>query len=191
MSSALWNYRTGAAAWRGLLIAATLLALAGCGGSKAVQIRAPDYADHSARTLAIAPVDDLFVNDDSQLADAIGVELAKRGYSVVDAKGTAALLAKYGISPVEVLAPKTLTALGKEGVDAVVSVSSEGSVMGGPGMRHAKARVTSTRTAKDIGEIDWNNSWGGMPGSPADYTMRKGPAGAAREIAEELAKLLG
>jgi hypothetical protein len=180
---------------RRLLITAALLAVAGCGGSSVLQIKAPEYVEHSARSLAVAPSiafsDDLFGDDSTRLADAVGVELAKHGYSVIDAKGTMAVLAKYDIPPVDDLTPKALEFLGRNGVDAVLSVKSSSASMGGPGMRHVKATLTSTSTGKEIGEIDWNNSWGGMPGSPADYTMRKGPADAAREIADALAKLLG
>jgi hypothetical protein len=191
MSSALWNYRINAAAWRSLLMTATVLAIAGCAGSKTVQTKTPEYTAHSARTLAIAPSNDLFVNDSAQLADTIGVELRKRGYSVVDTNGTTALLAKYNIAPVDGLAPQALTAFGKDGVDAIVSVNSKAADIGGPGMRYVKATVTSARTSKEIGVINWTNSWGGMPGSLADHMARKSPAAAAQEIADALANLLG
>lgn len=190
MSSCLWNSQLSAVGWRILWIV-TLLLLAGCGGSNTVQVKSPEYADHSVRTLAVlAPPDDLFDNKISQLADAIGVELARRSYSVVDAKAATALLAKDGISPASVLTPQALAALDKAGADAVLSVTSLPG-MGGPEMRHVKISITSTRTSKEIGSIQWNNSWGGMPESPADYVMRKGPAEAAPEIAEALARLLG
>ena len=170
---------------------ATLLAIAGCGGSRAVPIKAPEYSDHSVRTLTIAPSQDLFEKDSNKLGDAIGVELAKLGYSVVDENQATELLAKYDISPVHIFDPSALAALQKEGIDAVLWVSSATSSIGGPDMRHVTVRLTSTSTSKKIGEIDWHNAWGGMPGSPADYTMRKGVTAAAREIAEALAKLLG
>ena len=165
--------------------------LEGCGGTSVVQSKASDYADHSIRTLAIAPPSSLFANDSSQLADAVGAELAKHGYTVVDSMQTAAHLARLNIPPANVLGAPALAALEHEGIDAVFTVQSIGSVMGGPGMRHAKARVFSTHLSKQIAEVDWNNAWGGMPGSLADYTMRKGLEGASREIADDLAKLLG
>jgi hypothetical protein len=110
---------------------------------------------------------------------------------VVEARAVTALLANHKVNLAAVPAPQELAALREEGVEAVLSVSSTGSGIGGPRMRHVKVRVTSTRTSTMIGEIDWNNSWGGMPGSPADAIMRKGPAEAAPEIAEALTKLLG
>jgi len=190
MPWALGRSPANAAAWRRSWCTAILLAATGCGGSKYEQIKAPDYADGSVRSLAIAPSDSLF-GDGSQLADAVGAELGKRGFTVVDTTGAAVLLSKYGISQVDVRAPEALAALGKEGVDAILSVSSTAATMGGPGMRHVKVRLISTRTSKEIGGIDWHNAWGGVPGSPADFTMRKGLADAAQEIAEALAKLLG
>jgi hypothetical protein len=179
------KYRIGGMLRRSMLIAAAVAVLTGCAGSSAVEVKGTDYTAHSVRVLAIAPPN---INDSSELGDAVGVELAKHGYTVVD---TMAILAKYDLPPKNALDPREMEALKKEGIDAVVSVSSVGSVMGGPGMRHANAKVISTSTSRQIGEIDWNNSWGGMPGSLADYMMRKGVAGAAREIADALAKLLG
>jgi hypothetical protein len=174
---------------------ATLLLIAGCGGSKSVEVREPDYVDHSVRTLAISPssdlVNDLFGNVDTQLADAIGAQLAQRGYTVINAQATMAIVKKDGIPPADGLTPEALSAMGREGIDAALSVTSESSVMGGPAMRHVRAKLISTHTGKEVGEINWSNSWGGMPGSPADYTMRKGLDAAAKEIAEALAKLLG
>jgi hypothetical protein len=170
---------------------AVLLVIAGCAGSKSVETKASDYVAHSVRTLAIAPSDDLFIKDSGQLADMIGAGLTIQGYSVVDEKATIALLAKYNISSVDVLAPQALAALAKEGVDAVMSVTSKSADIGGPTMRYVKATVTSVRTSKEIGQIDWTNSWGGMPGSPADHMARKNPAAAAKEIVAALVKLLG
>jgi hypothetical protein len=58
-------------------------------------------------------------------------------------------------------------------------------------MRSVAVTVNSTRTSGMIGGINWKNSWGGMPGSPADMVMRKGLNEAAHEIAKALAKQLG
>ena len=195
MSMVTWKYRIPAVAWRSLVITGLLLLVAGCGASKSVETKAPDYVARSARTLAIAPTDelvnDLFGNNSNQLAEAIGGELIRRGYSVIDANGATSLLAKNGVSRAPVLNPQALAALAKDGVDAVVSVSAEASVIGGPPMRHVKTKVTSTRTQREIGTVEWHNAWGGMPGSPADYMSRKGMPAAAKEIADALAKLLG
>jgi hypothetical protein len=192
MLSGLWKAQINAAAWRNLAIITTLLAITGCGGSSVVQTRAPDYVDHTARTLAIAPADDLFAKGNIQLANTIGEELARRGYSIVDSTATMRILANNRIASVDVLSPQALTVLANQGIDAILSVStSEAGGIGGPDMRHVKAKLTSTHTASQIGEINWNNSWGGMPGSPADYVMRKGSAEAARAVAEAVAKLLG
>jgi len=101
-----------------------------------------------------------------------------------------ALLAKHGIPPVEGLTPKALKVLEKAGVDAVLSLKAMSAGIGGPNMRKVRARLTNTRNGKELGGIDWNNAWGGMPGSPADYAMRKNVTDAVREIAGALAKLL-
>ena len=187
-----WKNRIDAATWRNLAIMATLLALTGCGGSSTVETKAPGYVSHSAHTLAIAPPDDLFAKGDMQLANIIGEELTKRGYAVVDSTATMRVLANNRIASVDVLSPQAMAVMAKEGVDAVLSVTtSQAGGIGGPDMRHVNAKLTSTHTSGQIGEIVWNNSWGGMPGSPADYMMRKSSTDAARAIADALAKLLG
>ena len=48
-------------------------------------------------------------------------------------------------------------------------------------MRYVKVRIISTSTGKEIGGLDWQNSWAGMPGSPADYVNRKGVDWRARK----------
>jgi len=183
--------RINAAAWSSLLIAVAFVIVAGCGTSKVNEVKAPEYADHSVRTLVIAPNEDSFVDDSSMLADAIGAELVKRGYAVVGTREATVFLAKYNVIPADMLTPRGLAALAKEKVDAVLAVSSAPSKLGGSGMRHVDVTVTSTSTLQKIGEIDWTNSWGGIPGSPADWMMHKDLPAAAKEIAAALAKLLG
>lgn len=169
--------------------------LAACGGSSVVPTKDPEYVGHTVRVIAIAPPESLVstgsMAEGGVLGDDIGAELAKHGYKIVDAMAAAAILDKNDVTSLLALAPRGLAALEKDGIDAVLTVKSASSTIGGPGMRHVTARINSTHSSKVIASVDWNNSWGGMPGSLADYTMRKGAAAAAQEIAEALAKLLG
>ena len=73
----------------------------------------------------------------------------------------------------------------------MVLVKSTSASIGGPEMRHVMIDVTSTRTGGPIGHLQWNNAWSGMPGSMADYVQRDSLDTAAKEIADDLAKLLG
>ncbi len=176
---------------RGLLVGGASLALTACAGSTAVQTRAPDYVGHSVRTVAMAPPDELFDTDTVKLTAGIGANLSKLGYTVIDSHATATLLAKNNVEPVNLLKPPGLTACKAAGIDAILTVNSAPADIGGPAMRYVNVTVTSTQTQQQIGEIRWRNAWAGMPGSPADYTVRKGADTAAQEIAENLAKLLG
>lgn len=172
--------------------------VAGCGPSRVTQVEVGDYvAAHSVRTLGIASSGDLVATvtntTTNVLADAIGAEMAKRGYSVVDSRAATEMLAKRNINAVDWLTPQGLAVLKESGVDALLSVSSTGSSVccqGGAQMRYVKVTLTNTSTSKMIGEINWNNSWAGMPGSIDDWIMRKGPAKAAPEIAKAVAEML-
>ena len=171
--------KLGVFARHSFLICVTALAIAGCAGSSSVESRDPGFVEHSIRTIAIEPPDDLF--DDGRLAQSIGVQLAKRGYSVNDAPQTRALLEKANVKALDILAPDGLAALRKNGVDGVLSINAAPASMGGPPMRYVKVRIISTSTGKEIGGLDWQNSWAGMPGSPADYVNRKGVNRRARK----------
>jgi hypothetical protein len=176
---------------RQCLLLLAVFAIAGCGASKVGLIAAPKADAHRVQSLIVTPADGLFAQDNTMLAYAIGAELAKRGYTVVDTREATALLTKQNVNPADVLTPPGLATLRNGGIDAVLSVTSVGSPIGGSGMRNVAVTVNSTRTSGMIGGINWKNSWGGMPGSPADMVMRKGLNEAALEIAEALAKQLG
>jgi len=186
-----WSWWFNTRGRRALLISGPILALAGCGGSKIATVKG--NGARGGKTIAVSPPQspDSLINSGSELADAIGTELAARGFVVLDIAATAARLRKYDIPSGYALTKQGLSTLRKENVDSVLTVSSTATVAGGPSMRHVQARLTSTATAEEIGGVNWDNSWGGMPGSPADFTMRKDVATAAKEIASELVKLLG
>ena len=176
----------------GLLFAAALPLLMGCGSSKTMVVKTPEQTGQIVRTLATAPSGDPdhLINVGSQLADYVGAELSRRGYTVIDVASTIALMRRHDIPSGYASASQGMAALAEEKVDAILVVNSSSSQIGGPQMRHVNAKVVSVRTAKDVAGVEWHNAWGGMPGSPADYTMRKGPAEAAKEIAAALANAL-
>ena len=169
---------------------ALALGVAGCAPSRSVDVRGSGYVAGSVHTLAIPPENDLFSKGGDELTDLIGSALAGHGYTVLNENATAALLAKANLTPSALDTPEGLAALNKAGVGGILRVSSSASRMGGPGMRHVRATVNSTRTTDQICEVDWTNSWSGMPGSTADHVMRKGAESAAEEIADHLAKPL-
>ncbi len=156
-----------------------LLALAGCASSKVSMAPAVIRASHPVQVIAMAPGGGL-------LADAVAVELSNRGYMVIDPAATSNLMVRINLSEVEVARPEGLMKLKDQGVDAYLTVRAAGSGDNRPDS--ASARLVSTHNNRLIAGVSWQNGWGGMEGSVADRTMRKGLSEAAIEIAEALGK---
>ncbi|HET8998000.1 MAG TPA: hypothetical protein VFN42_15125 [Acetobacteraceae bacterium] len=178
---------------RGLVVlVATVMLVAACGGMHVLEDRNPDYAAHTPiHTVFLVAPEDLFADQSTNLVQALGGELAKHGYTVVSTLQIASFLPGHDTSVPGVLSPDSLHALVDHQVDAVLVLRTGAALMGASEIRHAKVAATSTRTQKAIGDIQWDNAWGGMPGSPADHMMRRGPETVAHEIADALARLLG
>jgi hypothetical protein len=122
------------------------------------------------------------------LADAIGVELANRGYTVIDTQETSALLVRFNASELEILSPRSLSGLRDQGIDGVLAVKAAFSRDDRP--QSASVRLNSTYTSQVLAGVSWQNGWGGGSGSIADRVMRKDIADAAREIVDSLVQRL-
>lgn len=163
---------------------ATLLALiilSGCASSKISTIPVSGRLSTSVRVIAFDPGGGL-------LADAVGVELSNRGFTVLDSATTSKLMTRLNLNEVEIATPVGLEKLKSQGVDAYPTVRAAGGH--DQQVQSASARVNSTDTGQVVAGITWQNGWGGEAGSIADRTMRKGLAEAAAEIAEALVKSL-
>ncbi|MCX7361242.1 MAG: hypothetical protein NTV97_05110 [Alphaproteobacteria bacterium] len=160
------------------------LLLSGCGGTKISTLPATPAETLSSpvRVIALAPNGGL-------LADAVGVELANRGYTVVDAADTSSMMVRFNMNEVEVQRPENLRKFRGQGIDAFLNVRASGAAYDGQ-PQGASARVVSTETGKLLAGVTWQNAWGGQMGSIADRTMRKGLNEAATEIANALAASL-
>jgi hypothetical protein len=157
--------------------------LVACAGSRISTVSLGDgrKVDHPVKTIAMAPSGGLF-------ADAIAVELANRGFHVIDTAQTSQLLVRLNLNEVEVTQPQNLARLRDGGIDAYLSARAAAGYDGRP--QSASVRVNSTYNGTIIAGLSWQNGWGGMAGSMADRTMRKDLVQAAIEIAEELTKRL-
>jgi hypothetical protein len=156
-----------------------LLLLSACGGSKISQTVRPAPLSHPLRSIALAPSGGL-------LADAIGVELANRGYVVIDTQQTSALLIRVNASELELLSPRSLTGFREQGIDAILAVKAAFARDDRP--QSASVRLNSTYTSQVLAGVSWQNGWGGRSGSIADRVMRQDTADAAREIVDGLVK---
>lgn len=162
-------------------IAAALLAvslLGACSGAKVSSVKPNAAATHTVRAVAFAP-------GGGVLADAVGVELAARGFVIIDTHQLTGMMGRIGVNEVELYQPAGLQALREQGIDALLSVRSSASPDGTP--QNASARVTSTHNGQVIAGATWQNGWGGMSGSIADRVMRQDIAEAAAKIAHTLA----
>ncbi|CAN7780840.1 hypothetical protein LJR296_007991 [Cupriavidus necator] len=119
------------------------------------------------------------------MADAVGVELANRGFTIIDPSSTSNMMIRLNLNEVEVAKPEGLTKLREQGIDALLIVRTVGGYDQQP--QSASARMNSTQSGQLLAGVTWQNGYGGMAGSPADRVMRKGLSEAAIEIADALA----
>jgi len=151
--------------------------LVGCASSRLSTLPVSGKVSHPIKAIALAP-------DGGLLADAVGVELSNKGFTVVDSVATSKLMVRLNLNEVKVAKPEGLAKLKDQGIDAFLTVRAAGGYDQQP--QSASARINSTHTGQVIAGISWQNGWGGQAGSIADRTMRKGLAEAAAEIADAL-----
>lgn len=121
------------------------------------------------------------------LADAIGIELFNRGFTVMDTNQFSSFMVRHNMTELEFSQPQNLKLIKEEGIDAILMVKSVAGHDQKP--QSATVRLNSTENwGKIIAGISWKNGWGGRPGSIADRTMRKDVPGAAKQIVQELLK---
>jgi len=120
------------------------------------------------------------------LADAIGVELFNRGYTIFDTNQMSNMLVTLNLSEIEMMTPKSLKLIHDRGIDAIISVKAVSGSDGNP--QSASIRINSTSTGEILAGLSWQNGWGGQEGSILDRSMRKGLAESAKEIVNYLIK---
>jgi len=118
------------------------------------------------------------------LAEAIGIELFNRGFTVIDTNEMSNLMMRYNLTEIEISKPQNLQTLKQAGIDAIMTVKSVSGVDNKP--QSASVRLNSTDTWEIIAGVSWENGWGGQAGSVLDRSKRKDITGAAEEIANAL-----
>lgn len=118
------------------------------------------------------------------LADAVGVELASRGFHVVDAQATVSLMARLNLDEFDVSMPAGLAQLKSQGIDSVLIVRSVGGRDQIP--ESASARLQATSDGEVLSGANWQN---GRSSDPNIAEMvRAGLAVSARQIADGLVR---
>ena len=163
------------------LTLSTLWILAGCASSKVSSLPVSSTTKQSVKVIAFAP-------GGGVLADAIGVELSNRGFTVIDSSATSSMMIRLNLNEVEIAKPEGLSKLKNQGIDAILVVRTAGGQDDNP--QSASARMNSTQNGQVLAGVTWQNGFGGQAGSMADRVMRKGLADAAAEIASALAERL-
>lgn len=155
-----------------------LAIITGCASSKLSTIPVSGKLSAPVKVVALDPGGGL-------LADAVGVELSNRGFTVLDPATTSKLMARLNLNEIEISTPVGFDKLKAQGVDAYLTVRAAGGY--DQQIQSASARMNSTDTGQVVAGITWQNGWGGQAGSIMDRTMRKGLAEAAADIADALA----
>jgi hypothetical protein len=151
--------------------------LGACASSKISSAPVANQAKHNVRSIAFMPGGGL-------LADAVGVELANRGLTVIDSASTSSMMIRLNLNEIEITRPEGLAKFKEQGIDAVLVVRGGGGYDQLP--QSATARMNSTHNGQVLAGVTWQNGFGGMAGSPADRVMRRGLSDAANEIASAL-----
>lgn len=133
------------------------------------------------RTIAISPSSGMF-------GDAVGIELANKGFVVIDGQQSAQMLAVSGMSEFQLYLPESARQFANKGVDAILAVRATAGYDGNPD--NATIKLVSLKDGKIVVGANWQNGGGGARGSPADAIARTGMASAAAKIAETVAEAI-
>jgi hypothetical protein len=151
-----------------LVMLSLLWLLDACAAGRVMPVGRFPSIDPPLKTIALAPNGGIF-------AYVIGIELAGRGYTIVDTGATLALSVWMQKSHHDLLSPEVMAELKAHGIDAVLVVQKTDGKDGLP--QTAQIRLHSTAPVADIGGVDWQNSW-----------IRRGLLESAQEIAAAMSQ---
>ncbi|MEQ1919031.1 MAG: caspase family protein [Elusimicrobiota bacterium] len=167
-----------------LIMLLTLQFTAACGGSKVIVTGTPTPPKTPLRLIAISA-------NQNEFTQKFGEDLSQRGYGILDPQRTSTLLGKLDLENSDLMDAATLTELKNRRIDAIMKIVVEMTPTRADLLDKVKISVIGTGAGELLAGIDWTNSWGGMPGSPADSGMRLNIPNAARAVAVALTKQLG
>lgn len=155
------------------------LFLIGCAGSRLNISKSATVFD--LKTIALMP-------GGGVLADAIGIELLRYGFDIIDPATITSCMVRLNLTEIEFALPQNLKKLADEGIDAVLLVKSVSGYDNRP--NSASIKLVSTATGRLLIGATWQTGKGGALGSPADAMMRKDISAAAHEIATGIGNAL-
>ena len=151
-----------------LAVLALVWLLHGCAAARVIPVGHFPSIDPPLKTIALAPNSGIF-------ADIIGIELAGRGYTIVDTGATLALLVLMQKTQDDLFNPEVMARFKEHGIDAVLVVQKTDGKDGLP--QTVQIRLHSTEPVADVSGVDWTNSW-----------IRRGMLESAEEIAAAMSQ---
>jgi hypothetical protein len=165
-----------------LLLSLTCLMVTGCATAPQVNVvRSQAPLESPIRTIALMP-------SGGVLADAIGLELLRFAFNVIDTGKISGLMIRDNLNEIEVTQPQNLSRLYNDGIDAVILVKSVAGYDGRP--QSASVKIVHTKTGQLVAGANWQNGRGGVQGSAMDQDARVDLAAAAKQIANALGQSL-
>ena len=160
----------------------SLIAMAGLVGCQSPAISS-NVQKSSSRitTIAISPSSGMF-------GDAVGIELANRGITVIDSGQAASMLLTAGMEEFQIYRPDKAKPIVDKGVDAILSVRASVGYDNRPDS--ATVKLVNLKDGKIVVGANWQNGRGGARGSPADAGARVGIVDAAKMIADTVTEAL-
>lgn len=164
-----------------LVLSLTCLMVTGCAAPQLNVVRSQTPLESPIRTIALMP-------SGGVLADAIGLELLRFGFNVIDTGKISGLMIRDNLNEIEVTQPQNLSRLYNDGIDAVILVRSVAGYDGRP--QSASVKIVHTKTGQLVAGVNWQNGRGGVQGSMADQDARVDLVVAAQQIANALGQSL-
>src|SRR3990167_2439648 len=164
-----------------VLLSLTSLMVTGCAAPQVNVVRSKAPLESPIRTIALMPSGGI-------LADAIGLELLRFGFNIIDTGKVSSLMIRANLTEIEITQPHNLSRLFTDGIDAVILVKSVAGYDGRP--QSASVKIVHTQTGQLIAGANWQNGRGGVQGSQADQNARVDLAIAAQQIADSLGQAL-
>lgn len=160
-----------------MLLSLTCLIFSGCAAPQVNVVRNQTPLGSPIRTVALMP-------GGGVLADAIGIELLRFGFNVIDTGKVSDLMIRNNLNEIEITKPQNLLFLNNDGIDAVILVKSAAGYDGRP--QSANVKIIQTKTGQLVAGANWQNGRAGRQGSMADQDARVDLAVAAQQIANAL-----
>jgi len=164
-----------------VLLSLTCLMVTSCAAPQVNVVRSKAPLESPVHTIALMPSGGI-------LADAIGLELLRFGFNVIDTGKISGLMIRDNLNEIEITQPQNLSRLFSDGIDAVILVKSVAGYDERP--QSASVKIVHTKTGQLLAGANWQNGRGGAQGSPADQGARVDLVVAAQQIANALGQSL-